>query len=245
MELGRARPSGYHAAMRIVLLPLVALILIAAGPINPERIKADVRTLSSDAFAGRGPGEKGEAATIAYLAEQMAAAGLGPGGEDGGWFQRVPLVRLDTAPGGAATIRAGEQATVLRDGPDLDINPTNAGVTSLSDAPLVFAGWGAPDPARGWDAFQGVDVKGRVVIMLAGDPDLEGGKDLGFGGRSLVLGGRGGTKAAAAPRRALLACSSSMRPLPTAGPMPKPAIASACRASLMRRLCPMHSSSAE
>ena len=186
--------------MRIVLLPFAALCLIAAGPINPARIKADVSTLSSDAFAGRGPGEKGEEATIAYLAEQMAAAGLAPGGEDGGWFQRVPLVRLDTAPGGTATIRAVEQSTVLGDGPDLDINPTNAGVTSLSDVPLVFAGWGAPDPARGWDAFQGVDVKGKVVIMLAGDPDLEGGKDLGFGGRSLAFSGRGGTKSAAAAK---------------------------------------------
>ena len=199
-ELGRARTSGYHATMRIVFLPLVALTLTAAGPIDPARIKADVRTLSSDAFAGRGPSEKGEAATIEYLAKQMEAAGLAPGGEDNGWFQKVPLVRLDTAPGGTATIRAGELATVLLDGPDLDINPTNPGLTSLSDAPLVLAGWGAPNPARGWDAFQGVDVNGKVVVLLAGDPDLEGGKDLGFGGRSLVFSGRGGAKAAAAAK---------------------------------------------
>lgn len=199
-HLGRVHLSRYDDAMRIVLLPLVALTLTAAGPINPDRIKTDVRTLSSDDFAGRGPGEKGEEATITYLAKEMAEAGLAPGGDDGGWFQRVPLVRFDTVPGGTATIRAGAQATVLRDGPDLDINPTNAGVTSLPDAPMVFAGWGAPDPARGWDAFQGVDVKGKVVIMLAGDPDLEGGKDLGFGGRSLAFSGRGGSKAAAAAK---------------------------------------------
>ena len=186
--------------MRILLLPLIALTLSAAGPIHPARIKADVRILSSDAFDGRGPGEKGEAVTIAFLAKQMAAAGLAPGGEDGGWFQKVPLVRLDTASGGTAMIRAGGQATVLRDGPDLDINPTNAGATNLLNAPLVFAGWGAPDPARGWDAFQGADVQGKVVVMLAGDPDLEGGKDLGFGGRALVFGGRGGAKAAAAAK---------------------------------------------
>lgn len=186
--------------MRMFLLPFVALSLTAAGPIDPTRIKADVRVLSSDELAGRGPGEKEEAATIAYLSEQMAAAGLAPGGEDGGWFQKVPLVRLDTAPGATATIKAGGRATVLRDGPDLDINPTNAGATSLTDVPLVFAGWGAPDPARGWDAFEGVDVRGKVVVMLAGDPDLEGGKDLGFGGRALVIGGRGGTKAAAAAK---------------------------------------------
>jgi Zn-dependent M28 family amino/carboxypeptidase len=186
--------------MRIFLLPLAAFSLAAAGPIDPARIKADVRALSSDAFAGRGPGEKGEAVTISFLARQMAAAGLEPGGENGGWFQNVPLVRLDTTPGGTATLTDGGQVTVLRDGPDLDINPTNAGATSLKDAPLMFAGWGAPDPARGWDAFQGVDVRGKVVVMLAGDPDLEGGRDLGFGGRALVFGGRGGAKVAAAAK---------------------------------------------
>ncbi|GLR47935.1 M28 family peptidase [Sphingomonas astaxanthinifaciens] len=184
--------------MRNLLLPLAAVALVAAGPIDPARIKADVKMLSSDAFDGRGPGEKGEAATIAYLARQMAGAGLAPAGEDGGWFQKVPLVRLDTLPGGTATIRLRGQAAVLRDGPDLDINPTNAGVTDVRDAPLVFAGWGAPDPKRGWDAFEGVDVRGKVVVMLAGDPDLEGGKDLGFGGRALAFAGRGGVKTAAA-----------------------------------------------
>ncbi len=101
-------------------------------------------------------------------------------------------------------MRARGQATVLRDGPDLDINPTNVGKTDVRDAALVFAGWGAPDPARGWDAFQGVDVRGKVVVMLAGDPDLEAGKDLGFGGRALVVGGRGGTKTAAAAKAGAL-----------------------------------------
>jgi Zn-dependent M28 family amino/carboxypeptidase len=184
--------------MRNILLPLAALSLIAAGPIDPARIKADVKMLSSDAFDGRGPGEKGEAATIAYLAKQMAAAGLQPAGDRGGWTQEVPLVRFDTLPGGAATVRIKGRDAVLRDGPDLDINPTNAGVTEVKTAPLVFAGWGAPDPARGWDAFAGVDVRGKVVVMLAGDPDLEGGRDLGFGGRALAFAGRGGVKTAAA-----------------------------------------------
>jgi len=187
--------------MRTLLLaPALLLTLAAAGPIDPQRIKADVRTLSSDAFDGRGPGEKGEQPTIQFIARQMAAAGLSPGGEDGGWFQDVPLVRLDTLPEGRMTVRARGRVTALRDGPDLDINPINPGRTTLADAPLVFAGWGAPDVARGWDAFAGVDVRGKVVVMLAGDPDLEAGRDLGFGGRALVFGGRGGAKAAAAAK---------------------------------------------
>jgi len=186
--------------MRILLAPALLLSLAAAGPIDPQRIKADVQTLSSDAFDGRGPGEKGEVRTIDFLSRQMAAAGLQPGGENGGWTQAVPLVRLDTLPGGRATVRARGRPTLLRDGPDLDLNPTNPGRTTLADAPLVFAGWGAPDAPRGWDAFAGVDVKGKVVVMLAGDPDGEAGRDLGFGGRALVFGGRGGAKVAAAAR---------------------------------------------
>ena len=185
---------------RLIIAPALLITLAAAGPIDPARIKADVRTLSSDAFAGRGPGEAGEKRTIAFIARQMASAGLEPGGEDGGWFQKVPLVRLDTIPGGTLTLKLGGSVTVLRDGPDLDINPTNAGRTRMTDVPLVFAGWGAPDPERGWDAFAGVDVRGKIVVMLAGDPDLEGGRDLGFGGRALTISGRGGTKAAAATK---------------------------------------------
>lgn len=184
----------------LFLAPALLLTLAAAGPIDPARIKADVRTLSSDAFEGRGPGEPGEQKAIAYIARQMAAAGLQPAGENGGWYQSIPFVRLDTLPGGRLTIAMRGSPAVLRDGPDLDINPTTPGRTKLDHLPLVFAGWGAPDPARGWDAFQGVDVRGKVVVMLANDPDFEGGRDLGFGGRALTFGGRGGTKAVAAAK---------------------------------------------
>ena len=88
---------------KLPLLPLMPLMLIAAAPppvtISAERIKADVATLSSDAFAGRGPGEKGEAATIEFLARSFATAGLEPGGENGSWTQDVARVRIDRMPG--------------------------------------------------------------------------------------------------------------------------------------------------
>ena len=71
------------------LLPLAVLALIAAAPspaqISAERINSDVRTLSSDAFAGRGPGEPGEAATVDFIAQSFAKAGLEPGGDSGKW----------------------------------------------------------------------------------------------------------------------------------------------------------------
>jgi hypothetical protein len=72
--------SSTKDAMRHVSLAFAALTLIAAAPppISAKRIKADVATLASDDFAGRGPGEDGEAKTIAFLKTAMAKAGLNP-----------------------------------------------------------------------------------------------------------------------------------------------------------------------
>ena len=78
------------------MLLLSLLLASATAPvISPAEIKADVRELSSDAFSGRGPGEDGEAVTLAYLEQQFAKAGFEPAGEHGGWYQEMPLVRLD------------------------------------------------------------------------------------------------------------------------------------------------------
>lgn len=177
--------------------PLAALVIAAApSPIDPARIKADVRTLSSDAFQGRGPGEAGEAKTIDFLAHSFAAAGLEPAGDNGGWTQNVPLVRLDRQPGARIAL-GGRPLTIGR---DVSLTLRNAGAWSIGNAPLMFAGWGVVDPALGYDAYRGIDMRGKVAVLLANDPDFETGRDLGFGGRALVLAGRTGTKVAAAAK---------------------------------------------
>ena len=187
------------------ILPFLALGLIAAAPptrppISAERIKADVRTLSSDAFDGRGPGEKGEAATVDFIARSFAKAGLEPGGENGTWTQDVALVRLDRMPGASLSVTIAGKAQPLRLGVDSTLSLRNAGRFQLADAPLVFAGWGIVDAARGWDAYRGVDMSGKVAILLANDPDMEAARDLGFGGRALAFAGRSGAKVAAAAK---------------------------------------------
>ena len=180
----------------MITASLALAAAVAATPIDPERIKADVRTLSSDAFAGRGPGEIGEDRTIAFLTRSMAAIGLEPAGDAGGWTQAVPLVRVDRLPGATMTLGARP----LVPGRDVSLALRNEGRTELSEAAVVFGGWGVVDPVRGWDAYKGVDVRGKVVLLLANDPDLEAGRDLGFGGRALSYAGRTGTKVAAAAK---------------------------------------------
>ena len=183
-------------------LPLAALALIAAAPspISPSRIKADVRTLASDAFMGRGPGEPGEAKTIDFLVRSFKAAGLEPGGESGKWTQDVPLVRLDRLPGASLTLTIAGKTRPIAIGREATLALRNAGQFDLTNAPLMFAGWGVVDPARGWDAYAGVDMRGKIAVLLANDPDFEAGRDLGFGGRALSFPGRTGTKVAAAAR---------------------------------------------
>jgi hypothetical protein len=70
-----------------------------SSAISVERIKSDVRVLSSDEFLGRGPGERGEEKAIKYIADTFATARLEPAGDDGTWFQAVPLVRMDRPSG--------------------------------------------------------------------------------------------------------------------------------------------------
>jgi Zn-dependent M28 family amino/carboxypeptidase len=184
-------------------LALAALLLVSAAPpspISPARIKAHDKVLSSDAFLGRGPGEPGEAKTVAYLSEQFAKAGLEPGGENGGWTQDVPLVRLDRLPGASMSLRLGDQTTPLTLGANATLALRNPGRTEISGAPLAFAGYGIVDPKLGWNAYEGVDMAGKIAVVLANDPDFEAGRDLGFEGRRMAYSGRVGVKFEAAAR---------------------------------------------
>ncbi|MCY7271491.1 MAG: peptidase M20, partial [Sphingomonas bacterium] len=114
-------------------------VLIAAAPapaqISAQRIKADVRTLASDSFDGRGPGEKGEAATVEFIARSFAKAGLEPGGDNGTWTQDVPLVRLDRLPGASLSVRIAGRSQQLRLGADSTLSLRNGGRFELADAP--------------------------------------------------------------------------------------------------------------
>ena len=179
-------------------------VTIAADQISADRIRADVRSLSSDEFLGRGPGEPGEAKATAYIAEAFRSAGLQPAGENGTWFQDVPLVRLDRQPGASVSLSIDGKVEALQLGRNATLTLLDPGHTALTNAPLVFAGWGiVVDPAKGakgWNAYEGVDMSGKIAVVLTNDPDFEAGKDLGFEGKRMVYAGRVGAKFAAAAK---------------------------------------------
>ncbi|MBC7504408.1 MAG: M28 family peptidase [Sandarakinorhabdus sp.] len=184
--------------MHIPSLLLALVLTTAPPPISALRIKADVQTLSSDAFGGRGPGEDGETKTIAFLQAAMQNAGLQPGAPSGRWLQDVPLVRLDRAPGAVLTLTFGGTAHPLVLGRDATLALRNPGRTNVAGLPLVFAGYGVV--GQGYDAYKNTDMKGKIAVVLANDPDFDAGHDLGFEGRRMVVAGRVGSKFEAATR---------------------------------------------
>ncbi len=191
--------------IRPVLLAAAALATVAAapvkGPISPDRMSADVRTLASDAFGGRAPGTPGEGKTVAWLIDQFKQIGLEPGAKGGSWTQSVPLVRTQLGNG---TVRVGRSALEQGKGIYLStVRPVDR--LSISAAPLVFVGYGVNAPERGWDDFKGVDLHGKIAVFLVNDPDFEAkpGDDAAgkFGDRRMTYYGRWTYKFEEAARR--------------------------------------------
>jgi Zn-dependent M28 family amino/carboxypeptidase len=168
-----------------------------AAPISADRIKEDVKNLSSDEFLGRGPGEAGDERP-SYLADAFAKAGLEPAGENNSYFQDVPLVRLDRQAGATMALRVGGKTIPLKLGRNATLSLRIPGHTIVDKAPLVFAGYGVVDQARGWNAYEDIEMAGKIAVVLANDPDFEAGRDLGFEGRRLAYSGRVGVKFEAA-----------------------------------------------
>ena len=146
----------------------------AAPDIDAARMNEAVRVLASDEFEGRAPASPGEEKTVAWLVEQFRAAGAEGGGPDGSFVQIAHLSR--TRQDGPATVAAqvGGRTIALERGPDVLVSsdrPTDH--IAVTDAPVVFVGYGATAPERQWDDFKDVDVRGKVIVVLVNDPDFE------------------------------------------------------------------------
>jgi len=194
-----------------MLVPAVALLACKAASadtphVDMQRMSEITRVLASDDFQGRAPGTPGEAKTIPYLIEQFKAAGLEPGGENGGWTQSVPMIRTQLKDPINVTVRQAGQTVKLADPADIylgTVRPVEK--VHIADAPMVFVGYGVNAPERNWDDFKGIDLHGKIIVMLVNDPDFEAtpgeavaGK---FGGKTMTYYGRWTYKYEEAARR--------------------------------------------
>lgn len=138
--------------------------------ITAPRIGAHVRFLASDLLEGRGVGTRGEALTTEYLATQLELAGVEPGGAEGTFFQRVPLVGVTTRPEARLTIHGKGQPVALRWLDDFVGHTQRQRTDEAFDADLVFAGHGIVAPEYQWNDYKDVDVRGKVVVLFTGEP---------------------------------------------------------------------------
>lgn len=140
--------------------------------IMPQDLAVHFHALSAPALRDRSPGGAGERRTIDYLIAQFERIGLQPG-TDGGWTQEVPYVRSSVQHPERMALRI-DGATgplVLAYGNDMVANsPANLAHASIERAPVVFAGYGIDDPTQGWNDYGDLDVRGRIVVLLANDP---------------------------------------------------------------------------
>jgi Zn-dependent M28 family amino/carboxypeptidase len=178
-----------------IALAALATLAHAEATVDPARLSAHVKILASDDFEGRAPATPAEQKTVAYISGQMKAAGLQPGGDlkngTRAWTQDVPLAQFNIEGPIDLGITAGGRKRALTQGKDIAVRAaaTNIDRVRIKDAPLVFLGYGVTAPERKWDDYQGIDMHGKIAIVLVNDPDFESGAGL-FGGRAMTYYGR-------------------------------------------------------
>ncbi|WP_255460735.1 M28 family metallopeptidase [Edaphobacter albus] len=196
--------------IRIAILPLLALssavfaqtippaVKSAEASVNAEKIRAHVKFLSDDLLEGRAPGTRGGEIAAQYIATQFALYGLKPGGDNGTYLQQVNFVGTKTLgdkthfslvpkrPEGGMGIML--YSYDLKFGDDYTVNNRTLTPSVDINAPIVFVGYGVVAPEFGWNDYAGVDVKGKVVLCIVGDPPSDDPKF--FGGKALTYYGR-------------------------------------------------------
>lgn len=164
--------------------------------ITADAVMQHIKTLASDEFEGRGPGTHGEELSINYIADQFKQIGLAPGNPDGSYFQKVPLVGITTKQNAELKIKAANKDLKLKFGDDFVARTVRVVEKTGFDADMVFVGYGVVAPEYGWDDYKGMDVRGKVLVMLVNDPAVPDPKNPAkldektFKGRAMTYYGR-------------------------------------------------------
>ena len=167
----------------------------ALEAITPDGLLAHIKILASDEFEGRAPGTKGEDLSVKYINDQFKQIGLKPGNPDGSYIQEVPLIGIKSEP--RMSLAVGGKTTELRY-PD-DFVASSARLQSeikIDKSDVVFVGYGIVAPEYGWDDYKDVDVNGKTILTLIGDPPVPDPKDASklddkmFKGKAMTYYGR-------------------------------------------------------
>ena len=157
-------------------LGLPADVAAAMQSIDPERIRTHVKFLADDLLEGRGTGTRGGDIAANYIAAQFALYGLKPAGDGGSYLQKVDFTGVHTQPSTSMSLVPSHGAPIdLKFGEDfVTTNQTQTDVVDV-DAPIVFVGYGIDAPEYHWNDFKGIDVKGKVLLLIVNDSDEKSG----------------------------------------------------------------------
>jgi Zn-dependent M28 family amino/carboxypeptidase len=173
----------------------------AMNAIDAEKIRATVKYLSDDKLEGRGTGQKGGDMAADWIAAQFKSYGVAPAGDGGTYFQNIKFFGVTTDPKQTqfAFVTKSGAPVALKFADDYVANDQTHSEKSEIDAPLVYVGYGIHAPEYNWDDYKGVDVKGKMLLMLVNEPPSDDPNF--FKGRALTYYGRWTYKYEEAARR--------------------------------------------
>jgi Zn-dependent M28 family amino/carboxypeptidase len=170
----------------------------AEASIDPEKIRAHVKFLADDLLEGRGPGLRGSEIAAQYIATQFALYGLKPGGDNGTYLQQINFVGMNAIPSKTTMSLVPKKpegqmsidlySIDLKYADDYTVSNRTLTPTVNIDAPIVFVGYGITAPEFNWNDYAGIDVKGKVILCIVGDPPST--DPTFFGGDALTYYGR-------------------------------------------------------
>src|SRR5690606_9701624 len=174
--------------------------------IDAEGLAQHIEVLASDEFEGRKPFTAGEEKTIEYLKGEFEQLGLQPGNGDS-FFQEVPLIEINSMPQGQLTIQGKEEQLKLNYLDDyVALSRRVKETIYVEDSELIFAGYGVVAPEYGWNDYEGLDVKGKTVLVLVNDPGFASSDTSLFRGKSMTYYGRWTYKYEEAARQGAAGC---------------------------------------
>ncbi len=179
-----AAPASAPAPVKVQLPPGAEK---AARAIDRASLEAPLRFLSDDLLEGRGPASRGDKTAQLYLASMLEFLGYQPALPNGEWQQRFDVVGIKSEAPKAWEFKAGAQTVDLKWWDEfIAAGGVQEPTSTLRDAELVFVGYGIQAPEYQWDDFKGMDLKGKVLVMMNNDPDwdpklFEGNRRLYYG----------------------------------------------------------------
>jgi Zn-dependent M28 family amino/carboxypeptidase len=205
--------SGMAGAAAAIALAGTAVMGQAKSPVAVDRIRAaelaaHIKFLADDLLEGRAPATRGGDLAARYVAAQFEALGLEPGGDPvaapgaGGsasgaqasaartFYQQVPIIESTAAPGFTLTTRGGKSSATFTAPADLIAYSGSEQPRIDINAPVVFVGYGIVAPEYKWNDYAGLDVKGKVVMVMVNDPPAPASEPTLFAGKALTYYGR-------------------------------------------------------